>query len=516
MLRRTAVALVAAIGLALTLSGTASAHPLGNFTTNHHAEVVLSGDRAFVHYVLDLAEIRTFQERDRVEALGRGRYAAELSSTIADGLTVRVDGVRRALAAFRHRLTFPEGAAGLRTTRFEVVLDGGALTTGEEHTVTIRDEVFAGRLGWREIVVRAERGARLASSTAPARSVSDRLRSYPDDFLSSPLDVRAASARFTPGDDGVAPALGRSVAFPRASEAAVEDGFAALIEDRDLTLGAVLVSLLVAAFWGAAHALTPGHGKALVAGYLVGTRGRPRHAFVLGATVTVTHTAGVFALGLVTLLLSQFLVPEQLYPWLTLVSGLLVVGVGAGVLRSRLRGRHHGHSHDGSGHHHVPRARPPPPRPSRTTTTTAAHVARAPRGGDRGRAASLPVGARRPAERDRPPPGRLRARADRRVQRRARRHDHGDRARCGARAARLLESAIRRAGDPRAPRGQRARDPGRRRGDHRPGDPRHHLSSDRTARPLPANHTRHRPTTERSNEDVRHGRVDRRTVGGSV
>ena len=353
MLRRTAVALVAAIGLALTLSGTASAHPLGNFTTNHHAEVVLSGDRAFVHYVLDLAEIRTFQERDRVDALGRGRYAAELSSTIADGLTVRVDGVRRALAPLRHRLTFPAGAAGLRTTRFEVVLDGGVLTTGEEHTVTIRDEVFAGRLGWREIVVRAERGARLASSTAPARSVSDRLRTYPDDFLSSPLDVRAASARYTPGDDGVAPALGRSVAFPRASEAAVDDGFAALIEDRDLTLGAVLVSLLVAAFWGAAHALTPGHGKALVAGYLVGTRGRPRHAFVLGATVTVTHTAGVFALGLVTLLLSQFLVPEQLYPWLTLVSGLLVVGVGAGVLRSRLRARHHGHAHDGSGDHHV-------------------------------------------------------------------------------------------------------------------------------------------------------------------
>ena len=94
-----------------------------------------------------------------------------------------------------------------------------------------------------------------------------------------------------------------------------------MIDRGDLSFGVILVSLLVAAFWGAAHALTPGHGKALVAGYLVGTRGRPRHAFVLGATVTVTHTIGVFALGLVTLLLSQFIVPEQLYPWLTLVSG---------------------------------------------------------------------------------------------------------------------------------------------------------------------------------------------------
>ena len=115
----------------------------------------------------------------------------------------------------------------------------------------------------------------------------------------------------------------------------------------------MLVSLLIAAFWGAAHALTPGHGKAIVAGYLVGTRGRPLDAFLLGGIVTVTHTAGVFALGFVTLLLSQFIVPEALYPWLTLASGLLVVGVGASVLLARVRGRSHGHEHGhGHGRHH--------------------------------------------------------------------------------------------------------------------------------------------------------------------
>ncbi len=92
----------------------------------------------------------------------------------------------------------------------------------------------------------------------------------------------------------------------------------------------VLVLLLLAAFgWGALHALSPGHGKSMVAAYLVGTRGTARHALVLGATVTVAHTAGVFALGLVTLALSQYVLPEDLYPWLTLASGLLVVGVGA-------------------------------------------------------------------------------------------------------------------------------------------------------------------------------------------
>jgi ABC-type nickel/cobalt efflux system permease component RcnA len=111
----------------------------------------------------------------------------------------------------------------------------------------------------------------------------------------------------------------------------------------------------LAAFWGAAHALTPGHGKAIVAGYLVGTRGRPRDAVALGLIVTATHTIGVFALGIVTLALSAFVVPEQLYPWLTLSSGLLVVGVGASVLWRRLRHRRqhaHGHNHHHHDHHH--------------------------------------------------------------------------------------------------------------------------------------------------------------------
>jgi hypothetical protein len=128
-------------------------------------------------------------------------------------------------------------------------------------------------------------------------------------------------------------------------------GFESLIAG-ELGAGAIFVALLLAAFWGAAHALTPGHGKAIVAGYLVGTRGRPRDAVALGLIVTATHTIGVFALGIVTLSLSAFVVPEQLYPWLTLSSGLLVVGVGTSVLWRRLRT-------GGS----TPRPSPPPPPP---------------------------------------------------------------------------------------------------------------------------------------------------------
>ena len=115
----------------------------------------------------------------------------------------------------------------------------------------------------------------------------------------------------------------------------------------------ILASLAAAIFWGAAHALSPGHGKSIVTAYLVGQRGTPWHAALLGLIVTATHTFGVFTLGFVTLALSQFVVPDHLYPWLNLVSGLLVVSIGASVLASRWRhSRAHAHGHEHHHHHH--------------------------------------------------------------------------------------------------------------------------------------------------------------------
>ena len=362
-MKRLAVVLAAAV-TALVATGVAAAHPLGNFTTNHYAEVVVSGDRAYVHYVLDLAEIPTFQARGDVTALGRERYADRLTSAVASGLAVSVDGRTRRLVAVERRLAFPAGAAGLRTTRFELVLAAGQVRRGTEHSVLVRNSVYGERLGWRELVIRADGGATIESATVPSRGISARLLAYPQSLLSSPLDVRAAEARFAPGDDVVVPSLETpsEAAAPRNTTAS-EGGFARLIEEQELTFGVVALSLLVAMFWGAGHALTPGHGKAIVTAYLVGTRGRPRDALLLGGIVTVTHTIGVFALGFVTLGLSEFIVPEDLYPWLNLVSAVLVVLVGLAVFRLRIlaalrpTGDHHHHeghhhNHHGRGHHH--------------------------------------------------------------------------------------------------------------------------------------------------------------------
>jgi nickel/cobalt transporter (NicO) family protein len=184
----------------------------------------------------------------------------------------------------------------------------------------------------------------------PAKSVSDELHAYPQDLLSDPLDVRSAAASVRPGSsEGTPPPIGDERAVTHRG-----GGFESLIDHEELGLGFVVLAILIAAFWGAAHALTPGHGKAIVAAYLVGSRGTPRHALLLGLIVTITHTAGVFALGIVTLALSELFVPEQLYPWLNLVSALLVIAVGVTVLRLRVREwiRPRAHHHDHHDHHH--------------------------------------------------------------------------------------------------------------------------------------------------------------------
>jgi len=345
----------------LAAPAAALAHPLGNFTVNRFSRVQPSGDRVYVVYVLDLAEIPTFRERKGIT--NEDAYAAATAQRIAQGAELTIAGKRVALEVVEQRIAFPPGVGGLRTTRLQVLLRSPRL---ESRATPLRlgyvDKNYGGRIGWREVVTRATGDARLVSSSAPERSVSSELLAYPKGLLDSPPDVSSTQLRFEPGSSpGPVPTLldGEQLAARVAVRAPSDSGFAKLIAEENLSFGFVLVSLLVALFWGAAHAFSPGHGKAIVAGYLISTRGRPRDAFMLGGIVTVTHTAGVFALGGITLLLSEFIVPEQLYPWLNLVSALLVLGVGLAILRWRFRswrrgeapGGHHHHDHS-HGHHH--------------------------------------------------------------------------------------------------------------------------------------------------------------------
>jgi nickel/cobalt transporter (NicO) family protein len=310
----------------------------------------VSSDRVDVTYILDQAEIPTFQER----GLSTSEVLARKRAEVERRLLLTVDGRRVPLSVLPGaQISHPPGQGGLTLTRVVIALSAHV---AHPHSVSLHDGTFPGRVGWKAIVAQPGSGTSVHSNVASGDPTNG-LRSYPKDSLSSPLDERDASLSVRPG--------GGTLVAPKAQGAGAAtthnrsgDGFAGVFANAAAGRG-VLVFFLFAAFaWGALHALSPGHGKTMVAAYLVGTRGTARHAVALGATVTVTHTIGVFALGVVTLLLSQFILPEQLYPWLNLASGLMVVGIGAAVLRKRVNGQrsavneHHDHEHDHHHHHH--------------------------------------------------------------------------------------------------------------------------------------------------------------------
>ena len=327
------LAFLAAALAALALPVVASDHPLGNFTVNRFSRIEVAGPRIYVRYALDLAEIPTFQ----AGKIDGHAYARR----IARGAHLTVNGRRVRLIPIETVLAHPAGAGGLRTTRLETILRGPKLAGASD--VDYRDTNYADRIGWKEIVV------------GDAPSASHELRAYPKDLLSSPLTVTSVRTRLVPGTAPWTRPHVTSGAGLQAPDRVADSGFAALVGRDQLGFWVIVASLGAALFWGMAHALSPGHGKTIVTAYLVGQRGTPRHAALLGLVVTATHTVGVFALGAVTLVLSRFIVPEELYPWLNFVSGLLVVLIGASVLRSRWRHRRahtHGHGHKHHDHEH--------------------------------------------------------------------------------------------------------------------------------------------------------------------
>jgi nickel/cobalt exporter len=387
------VALVAC--LALLWPAGAGAHPLGNFSTNQLVQVRIDERQARIAYVLDQAEIPSFQQIQRYDADGDGTLAGperaplldEVLGEVSAGLRLTADGRPVPLGTPRDvALHFPEGQSGLVLTRIEAEY-AARLPRGVAR-VELANDAFGSRVGWRAVQVVPGEGTQVTSS-ASASDPTDGLRTYPEDLLQSPPDERSATfdveqgdgTVIAPGPDGEpvttqgppegAP-LGTGPA-PAAADPSTPGGFAGALTDSDAR-GLMIILLLGAAFgWGALHALSPGHGKAMIAGYLVGSRGAPRDALILGATVTVTHTAAVFAFGLVTLAASEYIVPERLYPWLGLVSGLMVIAIGFAVMRSRFRrwralraggeaeehhhhhDHHHGHDHDhdhGDSHDH--------------------------------------------------------------------------------------------------------------------------------------------------------------------
>ena len=359
--------------LLIVLAPAASAHPLGNFTTSTAAALRASATGIGVQYTIDAAEIPTVRAKSGIDRDGNGtqssaeldRYAVSTCRAVAEQTDVRVDGRRVGLTAGDGgTAAFGAGAAGLQTMRVDCELSADVDLSADDHEVTLSNDWIGDRIGWHEITATGS-GVTLAGSV-PTTSASDQLRVYPEDLLSAPPDVRTATISTSPGGEtsqgGATTASGgRRVqtgsisALPGVDSAS--RSFTDLVSKERLTVGIALTGLVLAILLGSLHALAPGHGKTVMAAYMLGGEGTGRQAMALCATVTVTHTAGVLVLG-TALTVTTVIAPERLYPILGAISGLLVASIGVTMLRRARQARTTGffgttgHSHPHLDHDH--------------------------------------------------------------------------------------------------------------------------------------------------------------------
>jgi len=353
MFRAVAIAVVTLFAIPTA----ANAHPLGNFTSNHLTRIDVRATSVDLHYVLDDAEIPTFSLLRSLDAHGNpppavlNAWAVRHAGEIAPQLLLSANGTPLALMLAGTHVQLRPGAAGLSTLYFTA--DFRAARPPGAQRIEYSDTTLPGRIGWKDVVV------------PPQREPTQELRVYPNALIGSPRDRTAVTMHVAPGGAvTVADAAGASI-FGAASDARMND--LSDILARNLSDPSVLlVALLLAIVLGALHALEPGHGKTLLAISLVGARATVPQAVILATALTVAHTIGVLIFGVVVLTLARYVVPEALYPWIALLSGIFVAVLGARALgreiaRRRSGAAHdhvHAHAHDhpstssGQAHHH--------------------------------------------------------------------------------------------------------------------------------------------------------------------
>ncbi len=333
-------------------AGPVAAHPLGNFTINHLAVVTPDKGELRVRYVLDIAEIPTFQIMhagdDWTNAQMRS-WIAEEARRVSDGVAIQANGAHVSLVLRKAFAITRPGAGGLPTLYWTGTY---AANVPSRATVTIEDRVYADRrVGWRDII--------LPGISDPTNG----LRSYPNASIGSPRHNDRASFDLANARISQAAVTGETPGVWGAASVVRSSALSDLFARNDGTPLFALLTILAAFGLGALHGLEPGHGKALLTFTLVGARATFKQAFVLAAALTFAHTIAVVVLGLLLFFVAGF-APESIFTWITLISGTVVASIGARSVsralgRSALgthvhesAGRHSGDRHHGGDHHH--------------------------------------------------------------------------------------------------------------------------------------------------------------------
>lgn len=379
----------------LCLAGVLGAHPMGNFSVNHFARIEVHPKAVDVLYVLDLAEIPTFELMQQwklqasspkpeleAKAVAQAREWARNLAFAENGraLKPRFEGAQ---------MTMADGAGGLPVMRIAAHLKLPA-TAGK---LEYEDRNFPGRAGWKEIAISAADGATLEKASQGSQDRSAALTAYPQDpTLAPPQDLKA-SLDWSPGDAAPTSAIAEKKREPKVVPVRQPEQPPVVAQNRPAppvataatppevkSMGTVtrgdflsrtlrgkgrigwglgLLCIAVAFGLGALHAFEPGHGKTMVAAYLVGSRGTVKQAIFLGGMVTFTHTISVFILGFATLFLSHYIMPDKITKVLGVLSGVSIIWIGGLLLYRRARKlsgtahAHHHHHHDDHEHEHA-------------------------------------------------------------------------------------------------------------------------------------------------------------------
>ncbi|MFG2781944.1 sulfite exporter TauE/SafE family protein [Streptomyces prunicolor] len=376
-----AAVLTAAGALLLVPTASASAHPLGNFTVNRYDGLVIAPGELRVTHIEDLAEIPATQVKPDIKQLGMTEWARQRCDKAAEGSKVTVDGHTVALTSGSSTARLRPGQAGLNTLRVECG-STAALPKGRTVTLGFHSAGLTTGPGWREITARADRMT-LTESDVAKKSISHELTSYPKDLLSSPADTTTASLHARPGgpaltdaDQSTSEPPAASV-LPRGADRWTE-ALNNLVARHHLTVGFAALALLIAVALGAMHALAPGHGKTLMAATAAarGGRARLKDVLPLAASVTVTHTLGVIALGL--LVTAGSAATPSVIAWLGIASGVLVLFAGTNLVRRAWRNRPRPQAHSHPHPHDHPHPHEPAKTPERALVLVSAHTEAAP------------------------------------------------------------------------------------------------------------------------------------------
>jgi nickel/cobalt exporter len=391
------------LALASTLAllpASSTAHPMGNFSVSRYAGISIEGRFVEVRYFIDMAEIPTFQEMQQNSMVAQSddsrvrSYLSSRAEAFRKNLLVTLNGQPLSLETTSQDILFSPGAGNLPTMKFGLVYraqlsETCAVTPCE---LEYHDANFSGRLGWKEVVTSSSHEVKIQNSSVPSHDRSNQLSNYPTDLINSPpqdvaakiiYSVEMPSDRLSPAiaqvRPGTAPpaATAPAASHPRPSKKGTSDNskmisaqaislsdansqpaqlgpnqqntprnpFTELMAIKQISFTIALLAAAIAAGLGALHALEPGHGKTIVAGYLVGSKGTARHALLLGMIVTISHTAGVYLLGAITLYAQKYVLPDRIYPFLGVLSGSLIAGMGCYLFLQRYLGGEFAHTH---------------------------------------------------------------------------------------------------------------------------------------------------------------------------